>query len=74
MASFDKSIPPSTDCSACKSCGGVRSNSAPIELKVAAPRELLGNSAILTGETSHLALTKAKVPVWPVGDKPPIYV
>jgi hypothetical protein len=30
-----------------------------------AREELLGSSAMLTGETSHLALTKAKV----VGDK-----
>jgi hypothetical protein len=44
----------------------VRSNSVPTLLYEALAREeLLGSSAILTGVTSHLALTKAKVP----GDK-----
>ncbi len=67
MASLDNNIPPRTDCSAIKSCGGVRSNSAPMlfwELLYdeLAREELLGSSAMLTGVTSHLALTKAKVP------------
>ncbi len=44
----------------------MRSNSAPTLLYEALARdELLGSSAILTGVTSHLALTKAKQP----GDK-----
>ena len=54
MASLDKSIPPKTDCSAMRSCGGVRSKSAPIEeMFVSRGARLLGSSAMLTRITSH---------------------
>ena len=47
-------MPPRTDCSAIKSCGGVRSNSTALATELL-PR--LGSSAMLMSESSYLPLT-----------------
>ena len=67
IASLDNNIPPKTDCSAIKSCGGVRSNSAPTELMLGSlAGRLLGSSAMLTRITSHRTLTR-RTSVLPAG-------